>query len=172
MRQIVNALQTWDFRLCGVFLVDAQFLTDTTKFFSGILAALSAMVQLEVPHINVLSKLDLLDKTSKKNLDRWLTGLKPLQQCLCYDGTCTVLLHSTATNGPPLSMLCTWMSLTCTCTAVYFSSVCSVQVFGSWPHGPIYWPQWQHASEVQELEPCHCISCECSEPMLWHLCLA
>lgn len=70
MRQIVNALQTWDFRLCGVFLVDAQFLTDTTKFFSGILAALSAMVQLEVPHINVLSKLDLLDKTSKKNLDR------------------------------------------------------------------------------------------------------
>lgn len=70
MRQIVNALQTWDFRLCGVFLVDAQFLTDTTKFFSGILAALSAMVQLEVPHINVLSKLDLLDKASKKNLDR------------------------------------------------------------------------------------------------------
>lgn len=70
MRQIVNALQRWDFRLCGVFLVDAQFLTDTAKFFSGILAALSAMVQLEVPHINVLSKLDLLDKASKKNLDR------------------------------------------------------------------------------------------------------
>ncbi len=70
MRQIVNALQTWDFRLCGVFLVDAQFLTDTTKFFSGMLAALSAMIQLEVPHINVLSKLDLLDKASKKNLDR------------------------------------------------------------------------------------------------------
>lgn len=70
MRQIVNALQTWDFRLCGVFLVDAQFLTDTAKFFSGILAALSAMVQLEVPHINVLSKLDLLDKAGRKNLDR------------------------------------------------------------------------------------------------------
>lgn len=70
MRQIVNALQMWDFRLCGVFLVDAQFLTDTAKFFSGILAALSAMVQLEVPHINALSKLDLLDKAGRKSLDR------------------------------------------------------------------------------------------------------
>ena len=39
---------------------------------SGSLAALSAMVTMEIPHINVMSKVDLLDKTARKNMKRFL----------------------------------------------------------------------------------------------------
>ena len=43
-------------RVCGVFLIDSHFMVDGGKFISGALAALSVMVNLEVPHVNVLSK--------------------------------------------------------------------------------------------------------------------
>jgi len=72
MRQLVDTLQNWNFRVCGVFLLDSQFMVETSKFFSGALAALSAMVTLEVPHINVLSKLDLLNKKALKRIGRYL----------------------------------------------------------------------------------------------------
>jgi len=70
MRQLVDQLQKWDFRLCGVFLLDAQFLIETAKFFGGSMAALSAMVTLELPHVNVLSKLDLVDKETKQDIEK------------------------------------------------------------------------------------------------------
>eukprot|EP00745_Piridium_sociabile_P001501 TRINITY_DN109215_c0_g2_i1.p1 TRINITY_DN109215_c0_g2~~TRINITY_DN109215_c0_g2_i1.p1 ORF type:complete len:280 (-),score=88.01 TRINITY_DN109215_c0_g2_i1:47-886(-) len=72
VRQLVERLQQWNFRLCGVFLLDAQFLLEPSKLVSGMMTALAAMASLEVPHINVLSKLDLLSKKDKKNLDRYL----------------------------------------------------------------------------------------------------
>ncbi|XP_072048035.1 GPN-loop GTPase 3-like [Amphiura filiformis] len=72
MRQLVDALQSWDFRICGVFLIDSQFLVDTPKFFSGMMSALSAMVNLEIPHVNVMSKMDLLDSQAKKNIEKFL----------------------------------------------------------------------------------------------------
>ena len=50
MRQLVDKLQSWDFRMCGIFLIDAQFLVDTPKFFSGkffaLLISLSIMYEL------------------------------------------------------------------------------------------------------------------------------
>ena len=73
MRRLVDTLHSWDFRIGGVFLLDAQFLVESSKFFSGILSALSAMVQLEIPHINVLSKMDLLSKESMKTIERYDT---------------------------------------------------------------------------------------------------
>nr|XP_058963756.1 GPN-loop GTPase 3-like [Pocillopora verrucosa] len=72
MRQLVQTLNQWDFRVCGVFLIDSQFLVDCSKFFAGILTALSAMIQLEIPHINVMSKMDLLSKKQMKQVDRFL----------------------------------------------------------------------------------------------------
>ena len=72
MRQLVQTLHSWDFSVCGVFLMDAQFLIDAAKFFSGAMSALSAMVQLEVPFLNVLSKMDLLGKESAKAIERYL----------------------------------------------------------------------------------------------------
>ncbi len=70
MRQLVNQLQKWDFRLCGVFLLDSQFLVEPAKFFSGVMTALSSMVTLELPHINVLSKMDLLDQASRRQVEK------------------------------------------------------------------------------------------------------
>ena len=71
MRQLADKLQSWNFRLCGVFLLDAQFLLEPSKFVSGMMTALSTMVNLELPHVNIMSKLDLLSKKDKKQLDRW-----------------------------------------------------------------------------------------------------
>ena len=58
--------------MCAVFLLDAQFLVDAAKFVSGSLTALSTMVNLEIPHINILTKMDLLNKSAKKHIDRWV----------------------------------------------------------------------------------------------------
>lgn len=72
MKQIVCRLENSNFRVCGVFLLDSQFLLDRAKFFSGILAALSVMVTLEIAHINVMTKVDLLSKVEKQELEKYL----------------------------------------------------------------------------------------------------
>lgn len=72
MRQLVDTLHSWEFRVCGIFILDAQFLIDASKYFSGVMSALSAMVQLEIPHINVMSKMDLLDKKNLEMVERYL----------------------------------------------------------------------------------------------------
>eukprot|EP01134_Creolimax_fragrantissima_P001505 CFRG1505T1 len=71
MKTLVNALQEWDFRVCCVYLMDAQFMADSPKFFAGVLSALSAMIRLEVPHINVLTKMDLVEKPSSRQVERF-----------------------------------------------------------------------------------------------------
>ena len=70
MKQLVDTLQNWNFRICSVFLIDSQFLIEASKFVSGVLTALSTMVNLETPHVNVMTKLDLLSKKDKKSLER------------------------------------------------------------------------------------------------------
>lgn len=70
MRRIADALQSWNFNLCGVFLLDTQFMTDISKFFSGTLVALSAMINFEIPHVNVLTKMDLLNQTNKELVEK------------------------------------------------------------------------------------------------------
>lgn len=72
MRQLIKMLQNMNFRICGVFIMDSQFMIDGSKFLSGTMAALSVMVNLEIPHVNILSKMDLISKTSKKQLDEYL----------------------------------------------------------------------------------------------------
>jgi 50S ribosomal subunit-associated GTPase HflX len=62
MRRVVDQLRTWGYNMVSVFIVDATFVCDVPKFISGSLLSLSAMIQLELPHINVLSKCDLVDK--------------------------------------------------------------------------------------------------------------
>ncbi|KAL9696987.1 hypothetical protein quinque_000428 [Culex quinquefasciatus] len=71
-RQLAKLLESWDFRLCSVFLVDSQFMIDGAKFLSGTMAALSVMANMELPHVNILSKMDLLSKTSRGQLDKYL----------------------------------------------------------------------------------------------------
>ena len=77
MKQVVDQLQKWNFRLCAVFLLDSQFLIETSKFFAGAMTALSAMVTLELPHVNVLSKMDLLDKKARIEVQKYVINQHP-----------------------------------------------------------------------------------------------
>lgn len=96
MKQLVEQLQQWEFRVCGVFLVDSQFMVESFKvlkfsrssvhcvlfpennlseyfvsqFISGVMAALSAMVSLEIPQVNIMTKMDLLSPKSKKEIEK------------------------------------------------------------------------------------------------------
>ncbi|XP_063171710.1 GPN-loop GTPase 3 [Candoia aspera] len=72
MKQFVEQLQQWEFRVCGVFLVDSQFMVESFKFISGAMVALSAMVSLEIPQINVMTKMDLLSKKAKTEIEKYL----------------------------------------------------------------------------------------------------
>ncbi|KAK8947370.1 hypothetical protein KSP39_PZI007397 [Platanthera zijinensis] len=70
LRNFVEYLKRKNFNVCAVFLLDSQFITDVTKYISGCMASLSAMIQLELPHVNILSKMDLVN--NKKDLDYYL----------------------------------------------------------------------------------------------------
>ncbi|KAK8722706.1 hypothetical protein OTU49_012181 [Cherax quadricarinatus] len=72
MTRLIGHLQSMDFRVCAVFVLDSAYMVDTTKFLSGSIAALATMVQLEVPHINVLTKMDLLNKAAQQQLEMFL----------------------------------------------------------------------------------------------------
>lgn len=59
--------------LCATYLLEATFVVDRAKFFAGTLSAMSAMILLELPHVNILSKMDLVKGTvSKKELKRFI----------------------------------------------------------------------------------------------------
>nr|CDS34102.1 ribosomal RNA methyltransferase [Hymenolepis microstoma] len=65
--QIIEYLQRrWDFHVVSVFILDARFLVDGSHFLSGILSALSAMVCLRTPHVNVMTKMDMLSESQQK----------------------------------------------------------------------------------------------------------
>jgi hypothetical protein len=51
--------------------VDSHYCSDPSKFISVLLTSLSTMLQIELPHVNVLSKCDLIEKFGKLsfNLD-------------------------------------------------------------------------------------------------------
>lgn len=54
---------TLNMNICVAYLLEATFIVDHAKFFAGTLSAMSAMLMLEVPHINVISKIDLVKDT-------------------------------------------------------------------------------------------------------------
>ena len=57
--------------IVGLFLMDCQFIADLGKFFSGTIVALSSMLSLDVPHYNILNKLDLIKNSPKKILEKF-----------------------------------------------------------------------------------------------------
>lgn len=60
-------LKELDLRLCAVHLVDSFHCADPAQFISAVFLSLSSMLRLELPHVNVLSKIDLLE--SRGSLD-------------------------------------------------------------------------------------------------------
>ena len=78
MNKIIDTLRLWGYAhtMVSVFIVDATFVTDPAKFISGSLLALSAMISMQLPHVNVLSKCDLVEEAS---MDRILEMESALQ---------------------------------------------------------------------------------------------
>jgi len=71
IKNIIDILEKRDYRLCVVHLVDAHHCTDPSKYISVLLLSLQIMLQLGLPHVNVLSKVDLMESYGKLafNLD-------------------------------------------------------------------------------------------------------
>ena len=59
---IVAKLTLRNVRLCSVQLIDAHHCVDPYKFIGSALLAMTTMIRLELPAVNVLSKIDLLKK--------------------------------------------------------------------------------------------------------------
>lgn len=52
-------------QLTAVHLVDVHLCSDPGKYVSALLLSLSTMLHLELPHVNVLSKIDLIENYGK-----------------------------------------------------------------------------------------------------------
>jgi len=65
-----------DFRLCSVYLMDSFYCSNPYSFISMMLMVASSMLRLGLPHVNVLTKIDLLPMYGKLpfNLDFYLGG--------------------------------------------------------------------------------------------------
>ena len=57
--RILNTLRRAGWAVATAWLLDATFATDAAKLTAGRVAALAAMIHLECPHVNILSKADL-----------------------------------------------------------------------------------------------------------------
>jgi GTPase SAR1 family protein len=62
MHNLASLLKSWDFNVVSVYLMDAMFVLEPSKFISGCMLSLSCMLQLELPHVNVITKCDIADK--------------------------------------------------------------------------------------------------------------
>ncbi|CAE6447939.1 unnamed protein product [Rhizoctonia solani] len=62
LKSIVGKLEKLGFRLAAVHLCDAYYVTDAAKYVSVLLLSLRTMLHMGLPHVNVLSKLDLLSR--------------------------------------------------------------------------------------------------------------
>ncbi|CZT14182.1 related to Gop-2 protein [Ramularia collo-cygni] len=59
--------------MCAAYLLESSFIVDRSKFFSGTLSAMSAMIMMELPHINILSKMDQVKgQIARKELKRFI----------------------------------------------------------------------------------------------------
>lgn len=71
IKNLIENLVKLDYRLCTVNLIDSHYCTDPGKFVSVLLTTLNMMLHIELPHINLLSKIDLIEQYGKLafNLD-------------------------------------------------------------------------------------------------------
>jgi len=70
MKTIIKSLRKNGINILSVFCLDSTFLTEKNKFVSGCTLSLATMIQLELPHITILTKSDLInDKSVLENLN-------------------------------------------------------------------------------------------------------
>ncbi|KAK1366516.1 GPN-loop GTPase 2 [Heracleum sosnowskyi] len=86
---IMKLIKKLNLQLTAVHLIDSHLCTDPGKYVSALLLSLSTMLHLELPHVNVLSKMDLIESYGKLgfNLDFYtdVEDLSYLQKLLAQD---------------------------------------------------------------------------------------
>jgi len=100
---LVTHLARIGIRTCAVYLLESQFMEDRYKFFSGVLSAMSAMVNLEIPWINVLSKMDLVTGSGSEDPASGRNGIRRRRDIARYLDPDPMLLASaeeTNTSNP------------------------------------------------------------------------
>jgi GTPase SAR1 family protein len=83
-RSFVDFLRRDAWSVAAVYCIDCQFVGTPTKFIAGSLQAMSAMVQLELPHVNVLTKVDLLGDENKVRWQQWAAGSRTVFHVTCW----------------------------------------------------------------------------------------
>ncbi|KAH8739798.1 XPA1 binding protein-like GTpase [Cryptosporidium ryanae] len=87
LREILDVVsKELDTRLTGVHLIDSTMLSSPTNYISALLVSLSAQMSIELPYINVFSKIDLL-KYIKDDLPfklEYFSQLEDLNKLLTY----------------------------------------------------------------------------------------
>ena len=102
VQKMVQALQkSLDARLCSIHLVDSYYCSQPHVFISAALHCASTMLRLGLPHVNVLSKVDLLTQYGDLpfNLDFFteMTNLQPLLQYI-HEGSIPTDFHDDDLN--------------------------------------------------------------------------
>lgn len=70
--QFLSRAGPLNINLCAAYLLESTFVVDKAKFFAGTLSAMSAMLMLEMPHVNILTKMDQVrDMVTRKELKRF-----------------------------------------------------------------------------------------------------
>ncbi|PKI83016.1 hypothetical protein MVES1_002892 [Malassezia vespertilionis] len=73
MTRFVEVMQQqFNFRVCANYLLDSHFMDDKPKYFAGVLSAMSTMINLDVPHLNIMTKMDLVYRTNDKDGPKYL----------------------------------------------------------------------------------------------------
>ncbi|XP_017786029.1 PREDICTED: GPN-loop GTPase 2 [Nicrophorus vespilloides] len=65
-KNIFQKLEKLGYHLCTVHMVQSNYCSNPAKFISTLLLSLSTMLQIGLPHVNVLSKADLLKNYSSQ----------------------------------------------------------------------------------------------------------
>lgn len=61
LKQIISTLEKQhNFRFVAVHLIDASYLYDRYKFLAAMTLSLTSLIGIEVPFINLITKMDLL----------------------------------------------------------------------------------------------------------------
>ena len=64
IKTLTNNLKRNGLNIVSVFCLDSTFLTERSKFVSGCVISLATMIQMELPHLTVLTKTDLVQDKS------------------------------------------------------------------------------------------------------------
>lgn len=60
--RLAKCFERHDYRVLALYCLESNFLLDIGKFFGGVLNVTAAMLNVGIPHLNVITKMDLIQK--------------------------------------------------------------------------------------------------------------